>query len=612
MTTPTALETATPAVSNQARLMTMIGMILALLLAALDQTIVATAGPAIQKSLDIQPSLYTWLTISYLVSSTVVVTIYGKLGDLYGRKPIMIFGVLLFLLGSLLCGFAWDAGSLIGFRAVQGLGAGALLTTAFAIVADLYPPAERGRINGALAGIIGLSSILGPLLGGWITDSFGWKWVFFINIPLGAIAMIFIVTRMPFIKPSAARGPIDFAGAFWLIVSVVPLLLALSLGSSDPRPVEATLAWSSWQIIAMFATFVIGLIAFLITETRAIDPLLDLSLFQNRTFALGNLASFTLQSAFFAAFVFLPLFMVNVVGLSATLSGLTTTPMTFGLIVSSIVSGVLTTRYGRYKPVMLSSLVIMFAGFLIMGFTLSPESNQLEVSLKMIIIGLGLGASGALYSLAVQNALPSEKTGVATASVNFFQQLGGTVGLAVMGTIFASSLTAGMQTNMAQAMGKLPAEMQQQLTSQPPAATGNPDFTALKAKIEQDSRAQEEQIGKALRNNDATSAQALLNNPQTPAQLKPILKQILNNEAPATARETLLPQVLEQLSQGRTVAIEGINGLERATEQAFTDAIGSIYRISSLIILLGFLVTLFLPEIPLRKTTGTGAPHVAI
>jgi Major Facilitator Superfamily len=361
--------------------------------------------------------------------------------------------------------------------------------------------------------------------------------------------------------------------------------------------------------MALFATFIIGLIAFLFTERRAKDPLLDLNLFQNRTFALGNLASFVLQSAFFAAFVFLPLFMVNVVGLSATLSGLTTTPMTFGLIVSSIVSGILTSRYGRYKPVMLGSLLIMFAGFLIMGFTLSSESNQLEVSLKMIIIGLGLGASGALYSLAVQNALPSEKTGVATASVNFFQQLGGTVGLAVIGTVFASSLTNGLQTNMAQAMSNLPTELKAQLASGQP-SSGNLDFTAIKKQIEQASRAQEEQLINALRNNDTTSAQSLLNNPQTPAELKPILEAITTQKASATARESMLTQVLELLGQRRTAALEGITSLERATKQAFAQAISGIYRISSLIILLGFLITLFMPEIPLRKTTQN--EHIAI
>jgi EmrB/QacA subfamily drug resistance transporter len=590
--------------------MTMIGMVLALLLAALDQTIVATAGPAIQKSLGIPASLYTWLTIAYLVSSTVVVTIYGKLGDVYGRKPIMVFGVLLFLLGSLLCGLAWDAGSLIGFRAVQGLGAGALLTTAFAIVADLYPPAERGKINGVLAGIIGLSSILGPLLGGWITDSFGWRWVFYINIPLGAIALTFIGLRMPFVKPTTARGPIDFAGAIWLIVSVVPLLVALSLGSSNPQPGQTAFAWNSWQIIAMFATFGIGLIAFLITERRAKDPLLDLNLFQNRTFALGNLAGFVLQSAFFAAFVFLPLFMVNVVGLSATLAGLTTTPMTFGLIVSSIVSGILTSRYGRYKPVMLGSLLIMFAGFLVMGFTLSSESNQLQVSLKMVIIGLGLGASGSLYSLAVQNALPSEKTGVATASVNFFQQLGGTVGLAVIGTIFASSLTIGMQRNMGAVMNSLPAELKAQLASNQQPATGNLDFTAIKTKIEQGNEARAQQLIGALRNTDSSSVQALLDDPQTPTELRPILQEILAGKAPTARRETVLTKVLERLDQTKMASLGGINRLEQASKQAFTQAISGMYRISSLIILLGFLITLFMPEIPLRKTNQN--EHVPI
>ena len=377
--------------STQARGQILLGVILALLLGALDQTIVSTAGPAIQSDLNISNSLYTWLTIGYLVTSTVVVPIYGRLGDLYGRKIIILFGMVLFIVASLLCAISWDALSLIGFRALQGLGGGALFTTAFAIVADLYPPAERGRINGALGGVFGLSSVLGPLVGGFITDNFSWHWIFLVNLPLGLIAMAFI-WRMPNLRSSDVGGKVDYAGAFWLVVAVIPLLLALSLGKSNPQPGETAYAWASPQILGGFALFVVGLGAFIFTELRSKDPLVDLKFFRNRTFALANLSIFFLGASFLAAIIFLPLFMVNVVGLSATGSGLTTTPLTFGLIASAITSGILTQRYGRYKPVMLGSLVVLMIGFAVMGFTLTPQSTQLEVTFKMILLGLGLGA----------------------------------------------------------------------------------------------------------------------------------------------------------------------------------------------------------------------------
>jgi EmrB/QacA subfamily drug resistance transporter len=586
----------------QARSLTLVGIVLALLLGALDQTIVATAGPAIQKDLQIQPSLYAWLTISYLVSSTVVVPIYGKLGDLYGRKPIIIFGLVIFLIGSLLCGLAWDALSLILFRAFQGLGAGALFTTAFAIVADLYPPAERGRINGAMGGVFGLSSVLGPLVGGAITDSFSWHWVFFVNLPLGVLALAFIAARMPWIRNSTAQGRVDYAGAVWLAVAVVPLLVALSLGKTNPQPGETAFAWGSWPIITMLAVFVVGLIAFIVTERRAEDPLLDLSLFSNRTFLVGNIAIFVLGAGFLSAIVFLPLFMVNVVGLSATRSGLTTTPLTFGLIASAIISGALTTRFGRYKPVMLVSLLVLVAAFIVMGFTLSPTSTQLEVTIKMILVGLGLGAVVSLYSLAVQNAVPADRTGVATSSVSFFQQLGGTVGLAILGTVFASSLTSGITTRMSEAVSTLPPAMQAQFApGQTKSSSGSFNATAIKAGLEKTFNDQETALTRALRDGDVETARALLSNPQTAPQLKPLLQATIAGQAPAKAREAALTGAIQGLEGAKTSAISGVNRIDLAFKRAFTDAISGIYRIGVLIILLGFLVTALLPELPLRK-----------
>jgi EmrB/QacA subfamily drug resistance transporter len=603
---------ATPALTPQDRTLTLIGILIALLLGALDQTIVATAGPAIQKDLQIQPSLYTWLTISYLVSSTVVVPIYGKLGDLYGRKPIILFGLAVFLVGSLLCGLSWSALTLILFRAFQGLGAGALFTTAFAIVADLYPPAERARINGSLGGVFGLASVLGPLVGGAITDAFSWHWVFFVNLPLGLIALGFIALRMPLIRRTIAQQvKVDYAGAFWLVVAVVPLLLALSLGKSDPLPGETAFAWGSWQILGMLGLFVVGLTAFLITERRAPDPLIDLRLFNVRTFAIGNLAIFVLGAGFLSAIVFLPLFMVNVVGLSATSSGLTTTPLTFGLIASAVLSGALVTRFGRYKAVMLGSLVILVLGFALMGFTLTPTSTQLEVSLKMIVVGLGLGAVVSLYSLVVQNAVPVDKTGVATSSVSFFQQMGGTVGLAILGTVFASNLTTGLTNGMrAASAGQPPAQSAQgQSGQQTSDQTGAFNAKAARDAITSGFDAQRGAFTQALQNGDAKAAQSLLANPQTPAPLKPILEATAKGSAPLAARTAALNGALKGLEAAQAAALEGIGRVELAFKQAFTDAISGIYRIGILIILLGLIVTALLPELPLRKSeSGEAVP----
>ena len=598
--------------STQARGQILLGVILALLLGALDQTIVSTAGPAIQSDLNISNSLYTWLTIGYLVTSTVVVPIYGRLGDLYGRKIIILFGMVLFIVASLLCAISWDALSLIGFRALQGLGGGALFTTAFAIVADLYPPAERGRINGALGGVFGLSSVLGPLVGGFITDNFSWHWIFLVNLPLGLIAMAFI-WRMPNLRSSDVGGKVDYAGAFWLVVAVIPLLLALSLGKSNPQPGETAYAWASPQILGGFALFVVGLGAFIFTELRSKDPLVDLKFFRNRTFALANLSIFFLGASFLAAIIFLPLFMVNVVGLSATGSGLTTTPLTFGLIASAITSGVLTQRYGRYKPVMLGSLVVLMIGFAVMGFTLTPQSTQLEVTFKMILLGLGLGAVVSLYSLAVQNALPPENTGIATSSTSFFQQMGGTVGLAILGTIFASTITDSTIAR-AKAAGLPPAQTSSAgpVGKSAPERGGAPNLEQIQKGISAGFATQRGQYEKAFNTGDTAAAQELLKNPKLSEPSRGALEGIVNNTLPESARPQTLQGILTGLNQGEKVALENEEKRVEVFKGAFTDGIKRLYQIGILIVLIGFFITALLPEIPLRKSVdGDGTPAFA-
>jgi EmrB/QacA subfamily drug resistance transporter len=443
MSSPSTTATAAPpALSRQQRVFTLTGVLLGMLLAALDQTIVATAGPAIQRDLGIPPSLYVWLTTAYLVSSTVMVPIYGKLSDVLGRKPILLVGVVVFLGGSLLCALSRSPAALIAARAVQGLGSASLFTSAFAVVADIFPPAVRGRYTGIFGGVWGLASVVGPLLGGVLTDRLSWHWVFLVNLPVGAVAIAFIALRMPRLRrPDAGPLRVDFAGALALVLAVVPLLFALSLGrSASGQPAGGGYWWGSWPMLVLLALAALGITAFVLVERRAADPLLDPRLFRNRVFAWGNAAVFTVNASFFAAIVFLPLFLVHVVGLSATGSGLTMTPLTLALVAGNVLSGQMVSRLGRYRGLMLGALALLAGAFAVMGLTLDVGSTQLGVTLKMILVGLGLGPSIPLYTLAIQNAVPPRQIGVATASATFFRQMGATVGVAVLGTVFASSL----------------------------------------------------------------------------------------------------------------------------------------------------------------------------
>jgi EmrB/QacA subfamily drug resistance transporter len=440
--------------TREQKVFTLAGVLLGMLLAALDQTIVATAGPAIQGDLRMPAALYAWITTAYMVTSTVLIPVYGKLSDSFGRKPILLVGIVVFLFGSLLCGVSESSATLILSRAVQGLGSAALFTSAFAVVADIFPPAVRGKFTGIFGAVWGFASVVGPFLGGFLTDRFGWHWVFFVNLPVGTIAILFIVAKMPWLgSPGRSRRPVDLAGALALTVAVVPLLIGLSLGhsraalqaaSSAGSPVVASVGypWLSWQVLGLFGLSAAGAAVFVRVERTARDPILDFQLFRNPVFAWGNAAVFVVGASFFAGIVFLPLFMVNVVGLSATQSGLTLTPLTLGLVAGNIGSGQLVTRFGRYRPLMLLSLALLMVAFALLALTLNPGSTQLGTTLKMILVGVGLGPSIPLYTLAIQNAVPPHRIGVATASATFFRQMGATVGVAVLGTVFANEIGA--------------------------------------------------------------------------------------------------------------------------------------------------------------------------
>lgn len=426
---------------NRQKALALAGTLLGMLLAALDQTIVATAGPTIQRDLAIPPSLYTWITTAYLVASTVCVPVWGKLSDSLGRRRVLLWGIGIFLLGSALCGLSTSALQLILARCVQGIGSASLFTSAFTVIADLFVPAERGRFQGIFGSVFGLSSIVGPLLGGFLTDTVGWHWCFFVNLPLGAIAIAFIVARMPPLKRAEARPLIlDLGGAFTLVLFAVPLLLGLSLGRLRVAPGDTGWPWLSWPIGGAFAVAALGLVAFLAIEGRARDPIVDLRLFRERAVAIGLTTSFLAGLSFLGAIVFMPLFMVNVAGASATSAGLTTLPLTMGLVTANVTSGQLASRTGRTKPLLVGSIALAFLALLLLATSLDVDTTMAGVSWRMFLLGLGLGPCLPLLPLTVQNAVAPAMIGAVTSLTTFFRQMGASVGLAALGTVFAASL----------------------------------------------------------------------------------------------------------------------------------------------------------------------------
>ena len=433
------------------RRITIIGVMIVFLLAALDQTIVSTAMPVIINQLH-GLDLYSWVTTAYLLSSTVMIPIWGKLGDIFGRKVVLLCGISLFLIGSCLSGLAGEFGDmpvlgcgmvqLIVFRAIQGFGGGALFTTAFAIIADLFPPRERAKFAGLFGATFGVSSAIGPLLGGYFTDHgtvtllghvvAGWRWVFYLNLPVGAVALFMVAAKMPRLN-HASRGKIDFAGAFLIILASVPLLLALTWGNQY--------GWQSARVIGLFALFAASTVAFIFVERRVEDPIIHMELFKNPVFTWANIAGFFSSMSFLSALSFLPLFMQMGQGVAATTSGLSTLPLMIGLILAATVSGRLVTRLGTYKPF----LIVGVCGLLIGTFLLSQmniHTSRLDLSLRMFVMGLGLGPLQSLFSLAVQNSVEMRQIGVVTSASQFFRQIGSTVGVAVFGTLFNTELTS--------------------------------------------------------------------------------------------------------------------------------------------------------------------------
>lgn len=419
-----------PGMSHRQILVVFSGLMLGMFLASLDQTIVATALPTMVGELGGLEHL-SWVVTAYLVTSTVAAPLYGKVSDLYGRKIVFQAAIAIFLIGSVLSGLSQSMGQLIGARAVQGLGAGGLMVMAMTIVGDILSPRERGRYQGYIGSVFAVSSIAGPLLGGFLVDNLSWRWVFYINLPIGLAALVVTsaVLNLPFRR---VEHPVDYVGAGLLVGGVSSLLLVTVWGGSE-------YPWVSSVILGLAATAFVLIVAFLWWERRAPEPILPLRLFRNRTFTITSGAGFIVGLGMFGGIIFLPLFLQVVTGASATNSGLLLLPLMAGVLTSSITSGRLITRTGRYKAFPLVGTAVMTVAMFLLS-TMGPSTSYLLSSAYMLALGLGMGLVMQVLVVAVQNAVSAEDLGVATSSASFFRSLGGSFGTALFGSILTSRL----------------------------------------------------------------------------------------------------------------------------------------------------------------------------
>ena len=511
-----------------------VAIMLALFLGALDQTIVGTALPRIITELN-GASLYTWVVTIYLLASTVTVPIYGKLSDMYGRKPLLLIGVGLFLVGSALAGLSQNIEQLIIFRGIQGLGAGALFPIALATIGDLFSAQERGRYQGLFGAVFGLSSLVGPALGGFLTDTLSWHWIFYVNLPIGIFAMAIITRELPTIK-GRANQKIDFLGAITFAAGIIPVLIGLTNVQSN--------AFGTPEVAGLISLGLVILGGFLFIEAKAAEPIIPLELFRNRTFAAAAAATFFASFGFFSSIIFLPRYFQSVLGESATSSGYATLPLLLGVIISSVSAGQIVARRGRYKRLILGAILLVAAGSLLLT-NLQADTNPWVLRGWMFLAGLGVGPTLSVFTIVVQNAVPFRFLGAATSNLTFFRQVGGSVGLAIVGSYFGGQLATTIPARLA---AVIPPELAAGFSG------GSVDLSKLT-------------------NVGDLGPTILASLPET---VRPMV-------------EPLIPAIVLAIKAG------------------IADAIGSIFWLALVASLLAFVLSTLIEEIPLRSH-GAGAP----
>ncbi len=523
-------------IDHRARMEILGAVLLTMFLSALDQTIVGTALPRIVTELT-GNELYVWVVTIYLLTATVSGPIYGKLSDLFGRRPMMMIGVSLFLLGSLLCALSQEMWQLIVFRGIQGLGAGAIFPIALAIIGDLFSPRERGKYQGLFGAVFALASIIGPALGGFLTDTISWHWVFLVNLPLGLVALFVLWRLLPQVRHPEAVKSIDYLGAGVFIAAIVPLLIGLTNAQFGE--------WNDPQVGGLIALGLVLGAVFVWVESRAGEPIIPLELFRNRAVAGSIAATFLITFGFFGAIIFIPRWFQFVLGSSATLSGYQMLPLMVGVLGSSVLSGQLVARTGRYKWMTVGAILTSVVGlFFLTG--IHADTPVAFVWLSMFLAGLGIGPSFAVFTIVVQSAVAPRIMGAATSSLTFFRQVGGSVGLAIAGAIFGSTFTNQIPVQMA-AQG-VPQPLIDGFSSVDPAAQG--ELTNVGTDLGQ---------------------------------------QILAS-VPEAARPTVEPFIA---------------AIVDAIHQAFSIAIGNTMWLAvGAAILAAAVVTIVVPELNLRRTTG--------
>jgi EmrB/QacA subfamily drug resistance transporter len=596
-------------VSDKDKRTTLIALLIVFLLAALDMTILSTAMPRIVSELN-GLELYAWVTTSYMLASTVLVPIYGKLGDLYGRKLILVIGISIFLIGSMLCGISGEFGTLpllgdgmhqlIIFRAIKGIGGAALFTSAIGIIADIYPPMQRAKFMGLFGAIFGVASIVGPALGGFLTDFAtvtlfgheiaGWRWVFYANVPLGILALCMIAFKTPRLN-HGNRGAIDFLGAALMLLVFIPFLLALTWGGNK-------YPWASPTLLGMFALSFVSLLVFIYVESRTKEAIMPLSLFKNRVFVMTNLTSFVIGMAFLGVIMFMPLFMQVVLGVNATNSGFSMFPLMLGLMSGSIVSGRMVSRSGHYKPYLVGGAFVLLIGVVLLS-GIGPETSMLDLALRMVVVGIGLGPSQSLINLVVQSAFPPSQIGVATSSTQFFRQIGNTVGVAIFGTLLTLNLTAEIPKQLPM-MASVSGEGFNM--SQAQSSVMNPG--ALRSRIEDSFEDMMVTIEHAYEGDEAAIAQ-LQQSPLLPEQMKEQLPHSVADALPASVIEQRLA-VLRGLFAARVD--QTVASVEAGIKLAFSNAITAMFTTSLWIICVGFLLSLMIPVISLHREVAPVKP----